>query len=77
MGLVLLPGMDLQLWLNFYNSFEDADLRKGSWLVGQQFTADGKPILDDGQPLAFTPEIPALVMPAGPEARRAGARFKK
>jgi hypothetical protein len=61
----------------FYNSFEDADQRKGTWLVGQQFTADGKPLVDDNQPLIFTPEIPALVMPAGPESRRAGARYKK
>lgn len=61
----------------FYNSFEDTDQRKGTWLVGQQFTADGKPLLDDGQPLVFTPQIPALTMPAGPESRRAGARYKK
>jgi hypothetical protein len=61
----------------FYNSFEDTDQRKGTWLVGQQFAADGKPLVDDNQPLIFTPEIPALVMPAGPESRRAGARFKK
>jgi starch-binding outer membrane protein, SusD/RagB family len=76
-GLGSAPWNGFATMAEFYNSFEDTDSRKGTWLVGQQYKADGTPILDDGQPLAFTPEIPALVMPAGPEARRAGARFKK
>lgn len=61
----------------FYNSFEDKDLRKQMWIVGQQFKADGSIILDDGKPLIFTPEIPAFEMPAGTVARAAGARSGK
>ncbi|MCU0451492.1 MAG: RagB/SusD family nutrient uptake outer membrane protein [Bernardetiaceae bacterium] len=61
----------------FYNSFADNDIRKRGWLVGQQFTSAGQPILDDGQPLVFTPEIPQFEMPAGADGRRRGARFAK
>jgi len=61
----------------FYNSFSDQDSRKRMWIVGQQFRADGTPIVDDGVPLAFVPEIPAFEMPAGPQGRRAGVRSQK
>ncbi|KAA5541594.1 RagB/SusD family nutrient uptake outer membrane protein [Adhaeribacter rhizoryzae] len=61
----------------FYNSFEDKDVRKKMWIVGQQYKADGTPLLDDGQPLIFKPEIPSFEMPAGPAARAAGVRSQK
>ncbi|MCY7350904.1 MAG: RagB/SusD family nutrient uptake outer membrane protein [Cytophagaceae bacterium] len=62
----------------FYNKFDDKDVRKqATWLAGQQFTAEGQPILDDGQPLIFTPEISAFEMPAGAPGRRAGVRCDK
>jgi len=61
----------------FYNSFEDKDVRKNMWLVGPQYAADGSPLIDGGVPLAFTPEIPAFEMPAGPVARAAGVRSQK
>lgn len=61
----------------FYNSFEDKDVRKQMWIVGQQYKADGSPILDDGVPLVFKPEIPSFEMPAGPVARAAGVRSQK
>lgn len=61
----------------FYNSFDDKDLRKKMWIVGQQYKADGTPIMDDNIPMAFTPEIPSFVMPAGAPGRLAGARSQK
>jgi len=62
----------------FYNKYDDNDVRKkATWWAGQQFTAAGAPILDDGQPLVFTPEIPAFEMPAGALARRVGVRCSK
>lgn len=62
----------------FYNKYSDSDVRKkATWLAGQQFKADGTPILDDGEPLVFTPEIPAFEMPAGALARRVGVRCGK
>ena len=61
----------------FYDSFGDTDVRKRGWLVGQQFTSAGAPIVDEGTPLVFTPEIPAFEMPAGVDGRRRGARFVK
>ncbi|HJW28242.1 MAG TPA: RagB/SusD family nutrient uptake outer membrane protein, partial [Saprospiraceae bacterium] len=57
---------------DFYNTFEDGDVRKGGsytgvtdvsglkvgFLVGQQFDQNGTPLQDrKGNPLAFTPEI--------------------
>ena len=61
----------------FYNSFDDRDARKKMWIVGQQFKADGTPIMDDALPMVFTPEIPSFVMPAGAAGRLAGARSQK
>ncbi|WP_026945187.1 RagB/SusD family nutrient uptake outer membrane protein [Algoriphagus marincola] len=66
----------------FYNSFDDNDVRKNSFLVGPQFAADGTRLIDisaeaddpDGQPLTFTPEINMLA----PNAfRQAGVRVGK
>jgi hypothetical protein len=61
----------------FYNSFAATDGRKKMWIVGQQYSADGKALTDDGKPFIFTPEIPAFEMAAGPVARLAGARSQK
>ncbi|WP_144606862.1 RagB/SusD family nutrient uptake outer membrane protein [Algoriphagus algorifonticola] len=66
----------------FYNSFDDNDVRKNSFIVGPQFAADGTRLNDisaeandpDGPPLTFTPEINMLA----PNAfRQAGARVGK
>jgi starch-binding outer membrane protein, SusD/RagB family len=39
---------------DFYNSFDDTDLRKKMWLVGQQYSASGAQLKDaKDQPLAF------------------------
>lgn len=53
---------------DFYNSFDDADARKGSFLAGPQFSSGGARLEDlsaedsdpDGPPLTFTPEISEL-----------------
>ena len=66
----------------FYNGFDDNDVRKQSFLEGPQFAADGTRLNDisaeagdpDGQPLTFTPEINMLA----PNAfRQAGVRVGK
>ncbi len=65
----------------FYDSYEDDDIRKNNFLVGPQFDSDGStPIVDDassdpdGPEIIFTPEINEL----GPNAyRQAGARIGK
>jgi starch-binding outer membrane protein, SusD/RagB family len=61
----------------FYNSFAESDDRKKMWIVGQQYSSTGVALKDDGVPMAFTPEIPAFEMAAGPVARLAGARSQK
>lgn len=61
----------------FYNTFDDKDTRKKMWLVGQQYKADGTPLTDDAIPLAYTPEVPALVLEAGAPGRVAGVRSVK
>ncbi|MFL0683990.1 MAG: RagB/SusD family nutrient uptake outer membrane protein [Algoriphagus aquaeductus] len=66
----------------FYNSFDNNDVRKNSFLVGPQFASDGTRLNDisaepndpDGPPLTFTPQINQLA----PNAfRQAGARVGK
>ncbi len=73
----------------FYNSFDEADLRKEMFIVGQQYTLSGDPIQDpngaieidsegnpdpDGTPLIFTPYVNEL----WPKAfSQAGARIGK
>jgi hypothetical protein len=66
----------------FYNSFDDKDVRKASFLAGPQFAADGSRLNDisaeatdpDGPPLTFTPTINQLA----PNAfRQAGVRVGK
>ena len=73
----------------FYNSYSSQDIRKKQFIVGQQFTADGKPINDpngatevdskgakdpDGAPLIFTPFINELTPKAFSQS---GARLGK
>ncbi len=67
---------------DFYNSYEDDDVRKSNFIVGPQFNLDGSPAIDggvedndpDGGQLNFTPEINEL----GPNClRQAGARVGK
>ncbi|MCH7412731.1 RagB/SusD family nutrient uptake outer membrane protein [Belliella sp. R4-6] len=67
----------------FYNSYEDDDLRKNNFLVGLQFASDGVTVLrddagfdgdPDGVDINFTPNINQLE----PNAfRQAGARVNK
>ncbi len=66
----------------FYNSFDENDDRRGSFIVGPQFSATGERLIDisaeatdpDGPPLTFTPEINMLAPNAW---RQAGARVGK
>ena len=66
----------------FYDSYEDTDVRKQNFIVGPQFSLEGERLIDpgaeaddpDGPELTFTPEINEL----GPQAfRQAGARIGK
>jgi hypothetical protein len=69
---------------NHYDTFQDGDSRKdGYFLVGQQYTFAGDPIMDQGAgglPLVFNPVIPSVVLGAGntpEEIRMSGARVSK
>ncbi|MBN8823030.1 MULTISPECIES: RagB/SusD family nutrient uptake outer membrane protein [unclassified Spirosoma] len=61
----------------FYNSFDDKDIRKKQWIVGQQYDAAGKPLMDDALPMVFRPEVESFVFDAGANGRLAGARSQK
>lgn len=61
----------------FYNSFDAKDLRKKQWIVGQQYKADGTPLMDDALPMVFRPEVESFVFDAGANGRLAGARSQK
>lgn len=58
---------------DFYNTFDDVDIRKKMWLVGQQYKANGDSIFDGDTPFAYTPEIPSFNL-TGKVANAAGAR---
>lgn len=61
----------------FYDSFEDDDVRKSMWLTGQIYSSSGEALNDDDQPAILTKEIPSYMMPGGPVARLAGYRGVK
>lgn len=61
----------------FYDSFEDNDVRKSMWLTGQIYSSSGEALFDDDQPAILTKEIPSYTMPGGPVARLAGYRGVK
>ncbi|WP_268034277.1 RagB/SusD family nutrient uptake outer membrane protein [Algoriphagus sp. PAP.12] len=66
----------------FYNAYDDDDVRKGSFLEGPQYASDGSRLMDpsaeandpDGEPLTLTPEINELAPNA---IRQAGVRVAK
>jgi hypothetical protein len=64
-------------YAEFYDSFEENDVRKQMWLTGQIKSSSGEPLMDDKVPAIFTKEIPAFRMEAGPAARLAGYRCVK
>lgn len=66
---------------DFYNTFDDDDIRKASFVVGPQFDSSGNPLMDasaepsdpNGQAVEFTPEINELT----DALRQQGARIGK
>lgn len=66
----------------FYNAYDEDDIRKGSFLEGPQYSSSGTRLLDssaepddpDGEPLTFTPEINELAPNA---LRQGGVRIGK
>lgn len=67
---------------DFYNSYEESDLRKEGFLVGQQYSYTGEELFDEtaGSNLIFDPHVPALLMDGSytsEEIRMSGARVVK
>ena len=64
---------------DFYNSFDDKDLRKKMWIAGQQFAASGSELKDaKGAPLVFVADFKKDQMTdADPEYQVAGVRAQK
>lgn len=66
----------------FYNAYEDGDVRRAGFIAGPQFSSTGERLQDDsfepedpdGAPLTFTPEINMLEPNS---LRQAGVRFGK
>lgn len=57
----------------FYDTYDDNDARKASWLVGPQFNSSGDPLEENGAQLVITKEISSIEN----AARNEGARLKK
>ena len=63
---------------DFYNQFDPADNRRKMFLVGQQYSKNGTPLMDKqvNLPLVFDPAVPAIQSNAA-SFRMAGARSVK
>jgi hypothetical protein len=63
---------------DYYNQFDDVDLRKSMFLIGQQYAADGSPLKDiqTGLPLVISKYVNELSNPAD-SFRLAGVRNVK
>lgn len=63
---------------DFYNQFSPNDTRRNMFLVGQQYSKSGAPLLDKqvNLPLIFDPEVPTISSNAA-QFRMAGARSVK
>ncbi|TVR70591.1 MAG: RagB/SusD family nutrient uptake outer membrane protein [Marinilabiliales bacterium] len=81
--MVVGPWNGFAVMKDHFDTYQDNDRRKDGFLVGQQYTFGGEPIIDQGAggvPLVFDPYIPSLVMGAGNtpvEIRNSGARVVK
>jgi len=63
---------------SFYNSYNAADKRIKSWLVGPQYSATGAPLmLSATRQLTYRPQIKALYNTTDPALLDDGVRFKK
>lgn len=77
------PWNGCAVMYDFYNTYEDDDIRKtNGFLVGLQYSSSGEPLLDAaaGSELILNPYIPALFMNATytpQEIRMSGARIVK
>lgn len=77
------PWNGFSTYESFYNSFEDNDVRKGSFLVGPQTTPSGEPAVDpavepedpDGKQVVLTPEFNTIFQPGA--LKQSGARVGK
>ena len=81
--MVVGPWNGFAVMEDHFNTYEDDDRRKEGFLVGQQYTFAGEPIIDQGAggvPLVFDPHIPSILLGAGNtpvEIRNSGARVVK
>ncbi|NCC73599.1 MAG: RagB/SusD family nutrient uptake outer membrane protein [Sphingobacteriia bacterium] len=80
--MVVGPWNGFAVMYDHFNTYEDGDRRKNGFLVGQQYTYSGEPIMDQGAggiPLVFNPFIPALDLNGytPDEIRNSGARVVK
>jgi starch-binding outer membrane protein, SusD/RagB family len=81
--MVVGPWNGFAVMKDHFDTYEDIDRRKDGFLVGQQYTYAGAPIIDQGAggvDLVFDPFIPSLVMGDGntpEEIRNSGARVVK
>jgi starch-binding outer membrane protein, SusD/RagB family len=82
-NMVVGPWNGFAVMEDHFNTYQENDRRRDGFLVGQQYTFDGAPIIDQGAggvPLVFDPHIPSLTMGPGNtpvEIRNSGARVVK
>lgn len=62
---------------SLYNSYDENDVRRKSWLAGPQYDKSGNPLMYRGEPFSYNVSVTSLYDPQNPAKTEDGARCAK